>query len=65
MSDVMTNDAAARAVYERMTEYFKANPDKTIDDCEAELVRVASELCGKNVSEPQARLLYSKGKHQS
>lgn len=65
MSEVMTNNTAARAVYERMTEYFKANPDKTIDDCEAYLVTLATEICGKRVSEPEARRLYSKGKHQS
>ena len=64
MSEVMTKDTAARAVYERMTEYFKTNPDKTIDDAEAQLVNVATEICGKSVSEPEARRLYSKGKHQ-
>ena len=65
MSKATMDGTAARAVYEIMTEYFKANPDKTIDDCETYLVNLATEICGKSVSEPEARRLYSKGKHQS
>lgn len=65
MSESMkTSDAAARAVYERMTEYFKSDPDKTIDNAEEYLVKMAGEICGRNVSQLEARRLYSKGKHQ-
>lgn len=57
------DDEAAKAVYLKMTEYFKTSNAMSIDDAESQLVSVAEGVCEKNVSVLEARRLYAKGKN--